>query len=382
MSNISEFSNIPDISFIDDLTLEQTINEMITDFQNEYLKITGQKIKIGQVNENRFIINALALQIYQLKQYVNTKGRLNFLKYAYGEFLDNAATFRGITRNPATYAKVTLRFTASDVSESAIGIPGGTQCCNDEGITFQTDEYAEIAPGETTVDITATALEPGTSSNDVYPGLIANIIDPVPYIESVENINKSAGAVDIESDDDFTLRIFKSPSHYSTAGPASAYEYLVKQYRSDIKCLKVTSPSACVVKIVFLLNSGELPDATTIADVSKYINSSDIKPLTDVVSVSAPIDTDYDINLTYYINSSQASQASTIKAAVDKAIEEFKDWQRYIGRDVNPSELIKKIIAAGAKRVQLTSPTFTVIDDDHVPKLKAESITYGGLEDD
>lgn len=382
MSNIAEFSQIPEISFVDDSSLEDLINEMITDFQDEYFSITGQKIKIGQVNENRFIINALALQIYQLKQYINTKGRLNFLKYMYGEFLDNAAVLRGITRNPATYAKVTLRFTASEVSESAIGIPGGTQCCTDEGVTFQTDEYVEIPPGETTVDVLATAIEPGTSSNDIYSGLIINIVDPVPYIESVQNIEKSKGAVDIESDDDFTLRIFKSPSHYSSAGPVSAYEYFVKQHRPDIKSLKVTSSSACAVIIMFILNDDSLPTATDIAELTNFINNSEIKPLTDTVTVQAPTNTNYNINLTYYINSSQASQAASIQAAVNNAITDYKEWQRYIGRDINPSELIKRIIAAGAKRVELTSPAFTVIDDSHVPKINTETLTYGGLEDD
>lgn len=382
MSNIAEFSQIPEISFVDDSSLEDLINEMITDFQDEYFNITGQKIKIGQVNENRFIINALALQIYQLKQYINTKGRLNFLKYMYGEFLDNAAVLRGITRNPATYAKVTLRFTASEMSQSAIGIPGGTQCCTDEGVTFQTDEYVEIPPGETTVDVLATAIEPGTLSNDIYSGLITNMVDPVPYIESVENIEKSKGAVDTESDDDLTLRIFKAPSHYSTAGPASAYEYLVKQHRPDIKSLKVTSPSACVVRIMFILNDDSLPTATDIAELTSFINNSEVKPLTDTVSVEAPTNTNYNINLTYYINSSQSSQATAIQAEVSKAIAEYKSWQRYIGRDINPSELIKRIIAAGAKRVQLTSPTFTVIDDAHVPQIDTETVTYGGLEDD
>ena len=55
---------------------------------------------------------------------------------------------------------------------------------------------------------------------------------------------------------------------------------------------------------------------------------------------------------------------------------------RRIWRDVNPSELIKRVISAGAKRVELTEPIFCQIDESSIAALAAETIVYGGLEDD
>ena len=58
-------------------------------------------------------------------------------------------------------------------------------------------------------------------------------------------------------------------------------------------------------------------------------------------------------------------------------------WQTTeIGKDINPSELVKRVIAAGAKRVVVTSPVFTVISDTTVAQCSGKSISYGGLEDD
>ena len=76
------------------------------------------------------------------------------------------------------------------------------------------------------------------------------------------------------------------------------------------------------------------------------------------------------------------SQATVIQREVGQAISSYKMWQRTLGRDVNPSELIKRVISAGAKRVELTEPIFCQIDESSIAALAAETIVYGGLEDD
>ena len=68
---------------------------------------------------------------------------------------------------------------------------------------------------------------------------------------------------------------------------------------------------------------------------------------------------------------------------VDKYIENYKVWQgSKMGRDINPSELTGQIMAAGAKRVEIIEPQFTVVPEGTVAFLAEESIVYGGLEDD
>ena len=65
------------------------------------------------------------------------------------------------------------------------------------------------------------------------------------------------------------------------------------------------------------------------------------------------------------------------------AINDYINWQKSeIGRDINPDVLRQKILNAGAKRVDITSPIFTIVDEDSVASLEAQSVTYGGLEND
>ena len=62
---------------------------------------------------------------------------------------------------------------------------------------------------------------------------------------------------------------------------------------------------------------------------------------------------------------------------------DYIKWQRTIGRDINPSELTAAIMRAGAKRVDITAPTYAAVNGTSVAALSGEaSLTYGGLEDD
>lgn len=91
----------------------------------------------------------------------------------------------------------------------------------------------------------------------------------------------------------------------------------------------------------------------------------------------------HQINLTYYINRSDSARAVAIQAAVAQAVEEYKTWQRTIGRDVNPSQLAAMVMEAGAKRVTVTAPTFAAVAATKVAALTGSAtVTYGGLEDD
>ena len=68
--------------------------------------------------------------------------------------------------------------------------------------------------------------------------------------------------------------------------------------------------------------------------------------------------------------------------SIAAAVADFQTWQRKLGRDINPTELIARLREAGAKRVTLTAPVDTVIDTTELPKCTGATATYGGLEDD
>lgn len=116
-----------------------------------------------------------------------------------------------------------------------------------------------------------------------------------------------------------------------------------------------------------------------------FLYNEQIRPLTDNVIARAPDTVDYKIDVKYFINRSDVGKASTIQAEVNEAINEFVSWQRSkIGRDINPSRLVQMMVAAGAKRVEVTYPVYQsiqnkVINADNTLVLKV-AITNKGSD--
>ena len=381
---MNAIKNLPDISFIDNKTIDQVRQEMVADYESFISEATGQTVTLERSSVHRMELYAAAAQIYQAMQYIDRQGKQSILKYSYSDFLDNLAIFKGVTRNPATAATTTLRFTLSAERDTATGIPQGTRVSTAGSIYFATDVYAEIPAGSTTVDVPATCTVAGTDGNGFAVGELSTIVDPIPYVASVSNTTATEGGAEIESDDDLAERVFLAPGAYSTAGPEDGYLYHAKAYSAAIGDVVATSNQAAgTVDIVFIMADGSTPGEEMIEGLEGYLQGKTIRPMTDLVRVAAPQEVQYTINLTYYINRSDSAQAVTIQQQVAAAVEQYKTWQRAIGRDINPSQLVRMVMDAGAKRVTVTAPTYTTVDATKVSALQGEAvISYGGLEDD
>ncbi|GAA6521245.1 baseplate J/gp47 family protein [Lawsonibacter asaccharolyticus] len=381
---MNAIKSLPDISFIDNKTIDQVRQEMVADYESFISEATGQTVSLERSSVHRMELYAAAAQIYQAMQYIDRQGKQSILKYSYSDFLDNLASFKGVTRNPAAAATTTVRFTLSAERDTATGIPQGTRVSTAGSIYFATDVYAEIPAGSTTVDVPATCTVAGTDGNGLAIGELTTIVDPIPYVASVSNTTATEGGAEIESDADLAERVFLAPGAYSTAGPEDGYIYHAKAYSPAVGDVVATSDQeAGTVDIVFIMADGSTPGEEMIEGMEGYMRSKDIRPMSDLVRIAAPEEVQYTINLTYYINRSDSAKAVTIQAAVAQAVEDYKTWQRAIGRDVNPSQLTHMVMEAGAKRVTVTAPAYTVVGKTKVSALQgAAVVTYGGLEDD
>lgn len=384
MPDFSAVKNAPDISFIDNKTIEDVRDEMVADYEEHMTKATGQTVTLPRSSPHRGVLYAAALQIYQAFQYIDRAGKQSLLKYSYSDFLDNLGLLKGVTRSPATAAVTTLRFTISAVRQVATAIPKGTRVSAGGSIYFATDEYAEIPAGGSTVDVPATCTDTGTEGNDLAAGDLTIMVDPLPYVASVVNTTATEGGTDVESDDDLAERIYLAPGAYSTAGPEDGYLFHAKQFNPSIGDVVATSNQAAgTVDIVFIMSDGKTPGTEMINGLKEYLNGKTRRPMTDLVNVSAPAEVTYTVDLTYYINRSDSARAVAIQEAVQTAVADYLTWQRTIGRDINPSKLVALVMAAGAKRVTVTAPTYTTVDAIKVSALSGSpTISYGGLEDD
>lgn len=379
-----ELKKYPDISFIDDITLENLKSEMLEDAANFYQEKTGEKLDLADADPVRMILYAASLQIYQAFRYIDAAGKQSFLKYAYGNYLDNLGSGKRIEREQGAAARTRLLFTLSARRMSVTLIPAGTRVTAGDELYFATIENLEIPAGELQGTVTAECKETGIKGNGYELGSLNILVDPVAYIDSVANITVTSGGADLEDDDNLADRIYLAPSSYSVAGPDGAYEYWAKTYNPGIEDVFVDSKTPGTVDIYFIMSGGEIPDETMVEGLQEYLEQEEIRPLTDKVVVQAPGVVNYSIDFSYFINQSDAAQAAVIQTQVQKAVSEYVLWQKTkVGRDINPSELVKRVMAAGAKRVEIRKPDFKKIEREGIAVLEGEAnIIYGGLEDD
>lgn len=382
MSIKKTLEQYPDISFIDNLTLDELLNQMVDDFQKKYQEETGVEISLKAGDPNKMILNAAALQIYQGFQYLERAGRNSFLKYAYGGFLDNLGAMKGVHRSEGKSSLTKIRFTVSQPQNSVITIREGTRCTAGDNIYFATTETIELNAGEEYVDITAECMTAGSFSNGYEVGKINVLVDPIPYIGSVANIVETDGGTDEESDESLAERIYLAPAEYSNAGPSDAYESLVKKVNSDISDVRVSSPEAGIVDIRFIMKDGKLPSEQVIEDVKEALSDKTVRPLTDLVKVLEPEQVGYSINATYWIERENSDRIEAIQEEVGNAVKAYELWQgEKIGRNICPDVLIAKIVNAGAVKVKIEEPVEIEIGETGIATLQEESITYGGLYD-
>jgi len=345
-----------------------------------YEQISGKSLAPG--DPVRLFLEALAYLLAQQRSAIDYAAKQNLLAYSEGDFLDHLGRLTDTERLEAKSAQTTLRFEIAEEMESTVLIPEGTRVTPGEQLYFATDETAEISAGDTSVTVSATCKESGSKGNGYVAGQISKLVDPVEHVTSVENTTTSLGGTDQESDENLRERIRLAPEKYSSAGPNLGYRYWALEAHQDIIDVSVLSPAPGQVAVYVLMQGGELPEQSILDDVEAEVSAEKRRPLSDQVSVSAPERVSYDIDLTYYISTADSTRASAIKDAVQQAVDDFVSWQKdAIGRDINPSELIRRVQQAGAKRVRMDSPSFQSVDDYQVASDGTVSVTYGGLED-
>ena len=192
------------------------------------------------------------------------------------------------------------------------------------------------------------------------------------------------GGADEETDASYYERLRESMESFSTAGPIGGYIYHVKKVSPAIADVTATSPEAGVVDIRILLQDGKLPTDAVINQVEEALNTSEVRPLTDKVTVSKPIESPFEVDVTYYIPRYSQASSKIIEGAAKEAVKNYITWQTAkMGRDINPSQLNSMLMAAGVKRVEIRKPAFAVVPETYVARLEGQQIVLnGGIEDE
>lgn len=378
----SQIENYPDISFIENETLESAIDKTEAFYIEKWKELTGEDIVLHDTDEERILLRAIAYIFYQACQYTDNAGKMNLLKYSMDGFLDNIAARTGLARMEAQPAVVTVKFTLSEAQATDYTIPEGTRVSgtNLEDLYFAVDEDTVIPTGETEALCKCTCTTSGEDGNGIEPGEIDELVDTLPFIDSVESTTLSDGGADEEDDDTLAERIFLAPSEYSTCGTEDSYIFHAKSASTLVNDVSVSSPEPCYLTVTITSKTG-MPTQELIDIVTTYLNDPIRKKLTDRITVTGPDAVSFDIDVTYYISYDNQKYEETIKDQVEAAVNEYIAWQTTrIGRNINPSKLIQMIVDAGANRATVTYPEHTTVEANELAVLGTKTVTYGGLE--
>lgn len=168
----------------------------------------------------------------------------------------------------------------------------------------------------------------------------------------------------LESDSDYRTRIISAPEGYSVAGPRNAYVWHALSADGQVADASAVSPTPGVVVVTVLGRSGNgTPTSPTLAAVNARLNSDDVRPLTDSVTVQGATIVEYAITAQLYLY--PGPEAEPVIEAAQARAQEYAERLRRLGRDVRLSAIYAALHVEGVQRVVLTSPSADIVLGAH-----------------
>lgn len=332
-------------------------------------------------DERRLFAEAQNAFLTSYQNTANEQFKQRFMQLSSGEILDAHGESEGCYRLEKQKAKAIQRFSIAAEQKMNVVIPVGTKVTADSEKYFQTVEVAVIEAGKLYVDTIVEAVEGGSDYNGYAINQLNLLVDLVPYVSSVSNLEVTYGGDNGEpypeedggaGDENYKERIRLVQSSKSTAGAESTYEYYAKSADASIEDVKVTSPNPCEINILVLCKDGKLPDKELIAKVEAAVTAKEVRPLGDRVTVSGVEPVTYDIELVYYMPVAEENSVVEHVEADGGAIDKYIAWQcEKIGRAINPDrlrgEILKSVVnPIGAERVEIVSPTYKALTSTQI----------------
>lgn len=133
----------------------------------------------------------------------------------------------GVTRSLGTAAQAQLTFTLTAPLNSSVQLPAGTTVQTQAGIVFTTDAQLVFPPGSVSGTVTATASTVGKATN-AAANTIAQLIQPLSYIQSVTNLQPATGGSDEETQQQAIDRGLAQVRRRNLVSAADYEEYAVE----------------------------------------------------------------------------------------------------------------------------------------------------------
>lgn len=197
----------------DEVTRTSLVQLMI-DYYQEKLEIGESKITdFNEGSEIRNLLEAFAVDIYNVMEDQNDLSSIAFIETADGEWLDKHGAMPNINlpRDTGQEAEGFVEFKIPNSAESEVIIPGETiLTCEENDLDYQTNEDGVISVGETTVTVSATCLTTGEDGN-CSKNTLNTISDESLNILGLEVTNPEAFeyGTDYEEDEEYRARLLE-----------------------------------------------------------------------------------------------------------------------------------------------------------------------------
>lgn len=282
---------------------------------------------------------------------VNDCAKQVMLQYARGEVLDALGARLGVTRLSGTPAHCTVRFNVQTTMDQDIEIPKYTKVTSDSVHYFAIPETIILKAGTYYVESIAYCTVDGEEGNNITAGSLSQLVDKVPYISSVTNLEDTTGGDDGEpyttvGDNKFRERIRVAPNKLSCAGPRGAYQYWGLTSTNSIRDLQCVSEHE-IMRTNYPVISGRL-----------FIGGSHLDPDTLVVfDQDGKISTDYTKDYTNDLLT--VTLGDSIKGQSSLYIEIYRTLEGYV--KIVPLMEEGKVLDAEVKKEILS-----VLDDETI----------------
>lgn len=319
---------------------------------------------------------ALSAQVQSLLAQADWVLDQSFPQTAQGEYLDYHAQTRGMTRSRATKATGTLRFSAASAVLSDCVIAKGTVAMTAEGVRFETTEQAVLHTGESTVDVPAQAVEPGTSGNVIGGKIRLMSIMPVGIAQCV-NLQPFTGGSDTESDESLRARILESYKRLPNGANAAFYEQEAMSVPTVAAAKAVGRARGIGTVDVYVATHSGTPSGALLDEIAAILDEK--REIAVDVEVLAP--TPVTVNVTAELTAADGYDFEDVCDAVREALGGYFTGER-LGTDVHCAKLASLIYGVrGVENCHLLAPTGDVsVGTTRLPVLGTVTLTEIGAE--
>ena len=340
-------------------TIDEIYQEMLACFGEQ----TGLEPREGCDLSAR--LYALAAQVYSLYVQSEWVVRQAFPQTAEGEYLDQHAQLRGLSRKPAVAAEGIVRFTAGDVSESDREIPQGTVCMTAGLVRFETTRSTVIPADERTAEAPVRALEPGSLGNVSAGAIVSMAVAPFG-VSSCTNPDPCTGGADGEADEALRERVLETFKRLPNGANVAFYQQGALSFDQVAAATVIPRPHGVGTVDVIPATLTGIPDDDLLKQMQDYFDER--REIAVDLEVRAP--TPVSVDITVQVELEEGQNRDEVLARVRDAIQSWFTG-RLLGQRVLRAKLGEIVYhCEGVANYSITTPsTDRAVKVDELPVL-------------